>query len=41
MMETDQGPKAQEFWDEVIQKFPDSPEAEQAKIQIAKAQAAR
>lgn len=41
MMETDQVPKAQEFWDEVIEKFPNSPEAELAKIQIAKAQAAR
>lgn len=41
MMETDQASKAQEFWDEVIQKFPDSPEATLAKNQIAKVQAAR
>ena len=41
MMETDQASKAQELWDQVIQKFPDSSEASLAKDQLAKAQAAR
>ncbi|MCA9475430.1 MAG: tetratricopeptide repeat protein, partial [Nitrospira sp.] len=36
MLETDQRPKAQELWNRVIQEFPESPEATQAKEQLKK-----
>ena len=36
MLETDQRTKAQEYWNRVIQEFPESPEATQAKEQLKK-----